>query len=35
MTLLQGNVAMDAALLNVCAQLMRADNGQPLLLPMQ
>jgi hypothetical protein len=35
MTLLAGNVAVDAALLNLCPQLMRADNGEPVLLPMQ
>jgi hypothetical protein len=35
MTLLAGNVAVDAALLNLCPQLMRTDNGEPVLLPMQ
>jgi len=34
-TLLQGNVAADATLLNLCPRLMRADHGEPVLLPMQ
>jgi len=35
MTLLQANVAVDATSLNLCPRLMRADHGEPVLLPMQ
>jgi hypothetical protein len=35
MTLLQGNGAVDAALIDLCPQLMRTDNREPVLLPLQ
>lgn len=35
MTLVQGNVAVDAAIMNLCPQLMRVDNREPVLLPLQ
>jgi hypothetical protein len=35
MTLLQGNVAVDAALLNLCPELMRVDNKEPVPLPLE
>jgi hypothetical protein len=35
-SLLQGNAAVDAALLNLCPQLMKANaNEEPVLLPLQ
>ncbi|BBZ45435.1 hypothetical protein MPRM_27160 [Mycobacterium parmense] len=35
MTLLAGNAAVDAALVDLCPQLMRTDNREPVLLPLQ
>jgi Protein of unknown function (DUF732) len=35
MTLLAGNGAVDAALIDLCPQLMRTDNREPVLLPLQ
>lgn len=34
-TLHQGNVAVDAAMMNLCPQLMRVDNQEPVLLPLE
>lgn len=33
--LIQSNVAVDAALMNLCPRLLRIDNQEPVLLPMQ
>lgn len=35
MTLHQGNVAVDAAMMNLCPQLMRIDDREPVLLPLE
>jgi hypothetical protein len=35
MTPHQGNVAVDAAIMNLCPQLMRVDNREPRLLPLE
>lgn len=35
LSLHQGNVAVDAALMNLCPQLMRADNQEPVFLPLE
>ena len=35
LSLHQGNVAVDAAMINLCPQLMRDDNQEPVLLPLE